>query len=213
MLRLKLANRMTPQFEGHVRTMMATGGSERQVRDNLALCAQHFWGRRIARNKKEIKNMIPPGIALTAHPVLQQAVNELCSVRTRKSGAITNLVREANKADVVAKNEMRKRIAREEFEENVRLKTMRAEKRDKAEYYTAMTALVTDVHTLNVQLAARKRSNKSRLTVLTEQYHAQVSGANPRIYPGIGDDFRKKFGKLRLTPKIKGNCVEALSEG
>ncbi len=33
---------MTPQFEGHVRTMMATGGSGRQVRDNLVLCAQHF---------------------------------------------------------------------------------------------------------------------------------------------------------------------------
>ncbi len=35
---------MTPQFEGHVRTMMATGGSGRQVRDNLALCAHHFLG-------------------------------------------------------------------------------------------------------------------------------------------------------------------------
>jgi hypothetical protein len=33
---------MTPQFEGHVRTMMATGGSGRQVRENLVLCAQHF---------------------------------------------------------------------------------------------------------------------------------------------------------------------------
>jgi hypothetical protein len=33
---------MTAQFEGHVRTMMATGGSGRQVRDNLVLCASHF---------------------------------------------------------------------------------------------------------------------------------------------------------------------------
>ena len=33
---------MTAQFEGHVRTMMATGGSGRQVRDNLVLCAAHF---------------------------------------------------------------------------------------------------------------------------------------------------------------------------
>jgi hypothetical protein len=34
---------MTAQYEGHVRTMMATGGSGRQVRDNLVLCASHFW--------------------------------------------------------------------------------------------------------------------------------------------------------------------------
>jgi hypothetical protein len=33
---------MTPQFEAHVRTMMATGGSGRQVRENLVLCANHF---------------------------------------------------------------------------------------------------------------------------------------------------------------------------
>ena len=33
---------MTPQFEAHVRTLMATGGSARQVRDNLVLNAGHF---------------------------------------------------------------------------------------------------------------------------------------------------------------------------
>jgi hypothetical protein len=35
---------MTPQFEAHVRTLMAAGGSARQVRDNLALNAGHFLG-------------------------------------------------------------------------------------------------------------------------------------------------------------------------
>ncbi len=35
---------MTPQFEAHVRNMMATGGSARQVRDNLVLNATHFLG-------------------------------------------------------------------------------------------------------------------------------------------------------------------------
>ncbi len=33
---------MTPEFEAHVRNMMATGGSARQVRDNLVLNADHF---------------------------------------------------------------------------------------------------------------------------------------------------------------------------
>ena len=35
---------MTPEFEAHVRCMMATGASVRQVRDNLALNAGHFLG-------------------------------------------------------------------------------------------------------------------------------------------------------------------------
>jgi hypothetical protein len=33
---------MTPEFEAHARNMMATGGSARQVRDNLVLNADHF---------------------------------------------------------------------------------------------------------------------------------------------------------------------------
>ncbi len=33
---------MTPEFEGHVQNLMATGGSARQVRDNLVLNADHF---------------------------------------------------------------------------------------------------------------------------------------------------------------------------
>jgi hypothetical protein len=55
----------------------------------------HVFGR---TSKKDLNNMIPPGIALTAHPILRLAVNELCSVRTRKSGAITNLVREGKQS-------------------------------------------------------------------------------------------------------------------
>jgi hypothetical protein len=128
--------------------------------------------------------MKPPGIALTAHPMLRLAVNKLCSVRTRKIGAITQIVRTANKADVIAKNEMRKRKAQEDFDENVRLKAQRAEKRDKADY-TAMTDLVTDVSHLAVQLEARQRNKKARLAFLHEQYHARVSCGNPRQYPGL----------------------------
>jgi hypothetical protein len=165
---------------------------------------EHVFGR---TSKKDLKNMIPPGIALTAHPTLRHAVNALCSVRTMKSGAITNLVRAANKADVKAKNALRKRKAAEDFAENVRLKSMRAEKRDKADY-TAMNALVTDEETLEVELQSRHRNKKSRLTFLTEQYHARTTCANPRIYPGLGAEFRNKYGKLRVTPK-DNSSVEA----
>ena len=35
---------ITPEFEAHVRCLMATGGSARQVRDNLSLNAGHFLG-------------------------------------------------------------------------------------------------------------------------------------------------------------------------
>jgi hypothetical protein len=42
---VRYANRnlgMTAEFESHVRNLMATGGSARQVRDNLVLNADHF---------------------------------------------------------------------------------------------------------------------------------------------------------------------------
>jgi hypothetical protein len=117
------------------------------------------------------------------------------------------MVREAYKAEVLAENALRKSKAKEDFEENVRLKSVRLEERDNAEY-TAMTALVSDAATLGKHLAARKSSKKSRLTFLTEQYHARVSFANPRIYPGLGDEFRNKYGKLRLTPNSRDNVAK-----
>ena len=44
---------MTPEFEGHVRNLMATGGSARQVRDNLVLNADHFYAKvRASRTRK-----------------------------------------------------------------------------------------------------------------------------------------------------------------
>jgi hypothetical protein len=132
--------------------------------------------------------MKPPGIALTAHPVLRQAVNKLCSVRTKKVGALTRLVRDAHKAAVVAKNANRKRKAQEDFDEAIRLKTQRAEKRDKADY-TALKELITDVKALNTQLEARQGSKKARLLFLSEQFHARVSCRNPRLYPGLGCPF------------------------
>jgi hypothetical protein len=38
-----------------------------------------------------------------------------------------------------------------------------------------------------------------------------MSGENPRVYPGIGSEFRSKFGKLKLTPAdAKANKEEYL---
>jgi hypothetical protein len=38
------------------------------------------------------------------------------------------------------------------------------------------------------------------MSFLRDQFHARVSGENPRLYPGIGPEYRSKFGKLKLTP-------------
>ncbi len=143
---------------------------------------EHVFGRTSAKDRC---NMKPPGIALTAHPILRQAVNKLCSVRTRKIGAITSLVRNANKAAMVARDANRKSKAKEDFDETVRLKAVRAEKRDKADYI-ALKELVRDENELNVQLMARKANKKSRIAFLHEQYHARVSCGIPRQYPGLG---------------------------
>jgi hypothetical protein len=145
---------------------------------------EHIFGR---TSVKDRINMKPPGIALTADPALRLAVNKLCSVRTCKVGSITSLVRKANKDAMKAKDANRKRKAKEDFDEKVRLKAQKAEKRDKADY-TAHKELVRDDNELHIQLQARKGNKKARLAFLHEQYHARVSCGNPRIYPGLGID-------------------------
>ncbi len=109
-------------------------------------------------------------------------------MRTKKVGAITRLVQHAHKAAVVAKNANRKRKAQEDFDEAIRLKTQRAEKRDKADY-TALKELITDVKALDAELQARQGSKKVRLLILSEQFHARVTCRNPRLYPGLGCPF------------------------
>ncbi len=39
----------------------------------------------------------------------------------------------------------------------------------------------------------------TRISFLTDQFHARVTRGTPQIYPGIGPEFRSKFGKLKLT--------------
>ena len=45
---------MTPEFEAHARNMMATGGSARQVRDNLVLNVDHFLDPSSLQYKRDV---------------------------------------------------------------------------------------------------------------------------------------------------------------
>jgi hypothetical protein len=146
---------------------------------------EHVFGRTSVKNRV---NMKPPGIALIADPVLRLAVNKLCSVRTKKVGSVTLIVRNANRDAVIAKDLNRKQKAKDNFDEAIHLKSNRAEKRDKADY-TALKQLTTDSLEVDVQLRARGGNKKARLAYLNEQFHARVSGRNPRIYPGLGNNF------------------------
>jgi hypothetical protein len=169
---------------------------------------EHIFGR---TSVKDRTNMKPPGIALTADPALRLAVNKLCSVRTRKVGSIASIVRKANKDAIKAKDANRKRKAKEDFNERVRLKAQKAEKRDKADY-TAHKELVRDDNELNIQLQAKKGNKKARLAFLHEQYHALVSCGNPRIYPGLGTDI--PFNRLPLPSVIpKPNSIYCSRSG
>ncbi len=58
---------------------------------------------------------------------------------------------------------------------------------------------------------ARSNNGGARIAFLKDQFHARMSGENPRVYPGIGAAFRTKFGKLKLTPAdAKANKEEYL---
>ncbi len=48
------------------------------------------------------------GIALTAHPTLKRAVNEVCSVRRKKIGSVTAIIRQGQHEDKIEQIETRK---------------------------------------------------------------------------------------------------------
>ena len=112
--------------------------------------------------------------------------------------------------DKLESNTVRKRKAAERYADNVRKKAKHAAKRDHAEEILT-TSLVTSVSELETQLGARSHSSAARVSFLRDQFHARVSGENPRVYPGIGPEFRSKFGKLKMTPcNAKQNKEEYL---
>jgi hypothetical protein len=91
------------------------------------------------------------------------------------------------------------RIAGVRYDKNVRKKAKHAAKRDHAEEILG-TSLVTSIEALETQLLARCTSSSARTAFLRDQFHARVSGETPRLYPGLGKEFRSKNGKLKLTP-------------
>ncbi len=142
-----------------------------------------------------------------------------------KVGEITAYIRGETKADASEARVIRKRKAQERYvqalkltltltlgltltlthivnlryDKNVRKKAKHAAKRDHAEEILG-TSLVTSVAELETQLQARCTSSSARTSFLRDQFHARVSGETPRLYPGIGPEYRSKFGKLKLTP-------------
>jgi hypothetical protein len=114
-------------------------------------------------------------------------------------GKITAYVREANKADKKESGVVRKRKTAERYEANLKKQKRKAALRDHAEEILS-TSVVTSIAALEIQLQARPNSSGARIAFLKDQFHARVSGATARSYPGIGDEFRSKFGKLKLTP-------------
>ena len=108
-------------------------------------------------------------------------------------------MRLAMKADLDEAIVVRKRKADEKYANNVRKKAKHAALRDHAETILS-TSLVTSVAALDIQLKARCASVAARIHFLKEQFHARVSGETPRLYPGLGAEYRSKFGKLKMTP-------------
>ena len=108
-------------------------------------------------------------------------------------------MRQEMKADATESRDVRKRKAEERTAANVRKKAKQAAVRDHAETILS-TSLVTSLTELEIQLQARCSASSARCAFLRDQFHARVSGETPRLYPGLGTEFRSKHGKLKLTP-------------
>ena len=149
----------------------------------------------------------PAGIALSSDPRLRAVIGNLCGVRNRRVGLITAILRAANILDLTEMKACRKRKATEKYNANVRKKAKKAAMRDYAEEINA-SSLVNDAGAFEVQLTARGNSAKARITFLKEQFHARISGEDPRIYTTHGTEYRTKYGKLRLTSQSKDMTEE-----
>jgi hypothetical protein len=152
------------------------------------------------------------GVGLTADPRLRVIIGMLCGVRRKRVGLITTILRAAHVADNAEMIICRKRKTREKYEANVRKKAKRACARDHAEEIIA-NSLVTNVVDFQDQLAARANSVKSRITFMKEQFHARVSGDEPRLYTSLGSEFHSAHGKLRLTSQSKSMTEETYLTG
>jgi hypothetical protein len=142
------------------------------------------------------------GIALTAHPALKRAVNEVCSVRRKRVGAVTSIIRKAQIDDKQLQLVTRKRKAEEHIAARIRAKTTKATRIDKAEHIAAHH-LVLSLPDLENELAARQSNKQSRINFLKEQFDARINCEVPRSYKTIGSAYRKRGGGLRKCPEDK----------
>ena len=147
------------------------------------------------------------GVALTSDSRLRAIVSMLCGVRNKRVGLITAILRAAHSVDTIEMNLCRKRKAKEKYDSNVRKKAKKAALRDYAEEINS-NSLVNDVGAFKTQLAARGNSTKARISFLKDQFHARISGEEPRIYTTLGAEYRTKYGKLRLTSQSKDMTEE-----
>ena len=147
------------------------------------------------------------GVALTSDSRLRAIVTMLCGVRNKRVGLITAILRAAHSVDTIEMNLCRKRKAKEKYDTNVRKKAKKAALRDYAEEINS-NSLVNDVGAFKTQLAARGNSAKARISFLKEQFHARISGEEPRVYTTLGAEYRTKYGKLRLTSQSKDMTEE-----
>ncbi len=148
-----------------------------------------------------------PGIAITAHPDAKAAVHKLCSVRRKNVGLVTLLQRDAYRTDKNAQVMNRKHKASEKFEVNVAKQARIAASRNKAEE-TATNSLCNDLQELEHQLQSWQNSKGGRLVFLKEQVYAIIAGEHPRLYPGLGQEWRKRGGKLRVSSNNKSQSSE-----
>ena len=147
------------------------------------------------------------GAALSSDSRLRAIVGMLCGIRRKRVGLITAILRAAYTLDATDMIESRKRKAREKYNTNVRKKAKKAALMDYAAEINA-NSLVNDVDAFKTQLASRDNSVRARIAFLKDQFHARISGDEPRVYTTLGPEYRTKYGKLRLTSQTKDMTEE-----
>ena len=164
---------------------------------------------------KEIKNgetISEAGSALTADPVLQAAVSELCSVREKSEGFVTLLRRSAHVLDKKAGDIHRKRKREADKDQEIERARKRASKANQA----SEVILAASHRALLDKVAACSGKVTSAKAYLKEQISARLQAGREYPITAVPEKFRANTSKkkIRLTkPKeFEGGEVKYLED-
>ena len=149
--------------------------------------------------KTKNKERQPPGIAINSPHQLKMAVTRVCGVRKRRTGSVTQLMRDTNANLMVLGDNRRKAKHKADMEQKAKLQFNKG-----VQHNINMTeVLATTPADLNANLELLGHAVGTSLAYLKRQFAARKARADGDSYEyqNIAPEFKKSNGRdLKMTP-------------